>query len=160
MILPDFKLVEWAAKGGIEPYNANHINPASINLCWSGKFRVAQPDAWSPLTQTDSIFEFLPGAFYLLDTLEYIKMPNNCAGFLALRSSMGRLGLEHLHAGWVDPGFEGTLTMEIEVRAPWPITLRKKQPIVQLILERLEAMPNKIYQGRYKYQKVPTGQRG
>ncbi len=85
-------------------------------------------------------------------------MADDLAGMLALKSSMGRQGLEHLHAGYVDPGFSGTLTLEMEVRAPWPILLARGQRIMQLILERMEDIPDAPYYltGRYCGQNEPT----
>ncbi len=89
-------------------------------------------------------------------------MADDLAGMLALKSSMGRQGLEHLHAGYVDPGFVGTLTLEMEVRAPWPILLARGQRIMQLILERMEDIPDAPYYltGRYCGQSEPTIARG
>jgi dCTP deaminase len=98
-----------------------------------------------------------PGELFLLDTVEIITMPENAVGWLALKSSMGRLGLEHLHAGFFDPGFTGTATLEMENRAPWPITLKRNQRIIQLALADVMA-PERSYRvtGRYNGQSVPT----
>lgn len=59
-------------------------------------------------------FVLHPGEFTLASTLEFIRLPDDIAGRLEGRSSMGRLGLQiHATAGFVDPGFEGTLTFEL-----------------------------------------------
>ena len=55
-----------------------------------------------------------PGEFTLASTLEFFRLPRDIAGRLEGRSSLGRLGLQvHATAGFVDPGFEGTLTFEL-----------------------------------------------
>lgn len=65
-----------------------------------------------------------PGAFVLGCTLEYLKMPNDLAGRLEGKSTWGRVGLEvHSTAGFVDPGFEGCLTYELQNSGKVPIPL-------------------------------------
>jgi dCTP deaminase len=62
----------------------------------------------------DRPFVLHPGEFALASSLEYLRLPLDIAGRLEGRSSMGRLGLQvHATAGFVDPGFEGTLTFEL-----------------------------------------------
>jgi dCTP deaminase len=59
-------------------------------------------------------FVLHPGQFALAATLEYIRLPPDIAGRIEGRSSFGRLGLQvHATAGFIDPGFEGTLTFEL-----------------------------------------------
>ncbi len=156
MILPDYAIRDWAEHGGLSPFDPSCINPASVDLRWSGRIRVAHREGWSGVEERDE-WILRPGSLYLLDTLEVVTMPNDLAGVLALKSSMGRQGLEHLHAGFADPGFTGTLTLEMEVRAPWPILLARGQRIMQLILERMEGAPERPYSvtGRYCRQNEP-----
>lgn len=162
MILPYQTLTTWAESGGIDPFNSEHVNPASIDLCWSGCFRIAvddelTPDGWSKRMYAERLV-LRSGDLYLLDTLEYIKMPQDCAGVLALKSSLGRKGLEHLHAGFFDPEFEGTATLEVENRHPRILVIERGQRIVQLALMRCEEMPSVTYAqtGRYQGQTGPT----
>lgn len=163
MILPYQTIMVWAESGGIDPFDPTLVNPASIDLRWSGSFciasddELANPGGWSKEMHVDRLV-LAAGNLYLLDTLEYIKMPLDCAGMLALKSSMGRLGLEHLHAGFFDPGFEGTATLEVENRHPRPLAIERGQRIVQLALIRCEEMPSMTYAqtGRYQGQTGPT----
>jgi len=162
MILPYQTLILWAESGGIDPFNLEHINSASIDLCWSGRFRIAVddelvPDGWSKETHAERLV-LQRGDLYLLDTLEYIRMPLDCAGMLALKSSLGRKGLEHLHAGFFDPNFEGTATLEVENRHPRLLAIERGQRIVQLALIRTEVVPSVNYAqtGRYQGQRGPT----
>lgn len=53
-----------------------------------------------------------PGMFFLAHTVEKCNFANDTAALFRIKSSMGRIGLEHLDAGWVDPGFNGALTLE------------------------------------------------
>ena len=156
MILPDYAIRDWAEHGGLSPFDPACINPASVDLRWSGRVRVASPVGWGEVRDFDG-YTLIPGVLYLLNTLEVVTMADDLAGVLALKSSMGRQGLEHLHAGFVDPGFTGTLTLEMEVRAPWPILLARGQRIMQLILERMEDIPDAPYYltGRYCGQNEP-----
>lgn len=158
----DRMLEEWGfLYSGITPFCDECINAASIDLRWSGKWKVAELYGWSNLYDTDTLM-LEPGSFYLLDTLEYIRMPNNAVGKLFLKSSAGRMGIEHLHAGYVDPDFEGTLTIEIEIRVPWPVTIHSGQRLVQLTLESMAEAPQISYKtkGRYNGQNVPTESKG
>lgn len=157
MIIPDFEITQWAKNGGITPFDTECINPASIDLKWSGNVKIAEYSGWVDEGNRDD-YIFFPGFLYLLDTLEYIKIPTCWAGELMLKSSMGRQGLEHLHAGFFDPGFHGTGTLEIKNMAPWPITLKRGQRIVQMAFHELKALPAKPYTvtGRYNGQRGPT----
>jgi len=161
MIWSDKELLEWGFSGGVQPFNVDNVNPASIDLSWSGKHKVATQCGWSELCDGDQLV-LEPGRFYLMDTIEYIVMPPNAVGKLFLKSSAGRMGIEHLHAGYVDPDFSGTLTLELEIRVPWPITIKKHQRLVQLTLESMMSTPLKSYSkvGRYNGQRQPTNSKG
>jgi len=73
---------------------------------------------------TDDFFVLHPGEFALASTLEYISLPNDVAARLEGRSSWGRMGLQiHSTAGFIDPGFRGTVTYELTNLGKVPITL-------------------------------------
>ncbi len=144
MIYPDSMLTEWATGGGLRPFNPDLVNPGSVDLCWSGSFRRARKPAGDAIAsakgwkgdygdnvQFTDLLVLMPGELYLLDTAEYIVIPDDTCGDVKLKSSLGRVGLEHLHAGWCDPGFSGTLTLEVTNMAPWPIEIHLGDPIVQ-----------------------------
>lgn len=156
-IWPDWKIREWIQNDdGVIPVNLVRINPASIDLGWSGRYRVAEPSGWGDLHQAREL-EIAPRGFLLLDTAEYVSMPPAAVGFLMLKSSLGRQGLEHLHAGYFDPGFHGTATLEVFNAAPWVVKIRIDQPIVQLAIMDMKGRPDRSYRetGRYNGQKVP-----
>jgi len=154
MILPDHLLRQWASSGGIEPFDPACINPASIDLRVS-LVHIIGLSGWerkSPSPET--IFNLAVGDSILVSTIEYIKIPHDCAGRICLKSSLARRGLDHALAGYCDPKFEGNLTLELH--AHYPITLHHNQRIVQLVLHRLEAPPEATYHGKYQGQTGPT----
>ena len=79
-----------------------------------------------------------PGEFALASTLEYISLPLDIAGRLEGRSSIGRLGLQvHATAGFVDPGFYGTLTFELINSGRIPLTLSPGERLGQICFFRV-----------------------
>ena len=79
-----------------------------------------------------------PGEFVLGSTLELCTLPDDLAGRLEGKSSLGRLGLlTHSTAGFIDPGFSGHITLELSNVANLPITLWPGMKIGQLCLLRL-----------------------
>ena len=78
-----------------------------------------------------------PGEFVLASTYEVITLPDDVAGRLEGKSSLGRLGLlTHSTAGWIDPGFSGHVTLELSNVATLPIKLWPGMKIGQLCLFR------------------------
>ena len=86
-----------------------------------------------------SYIDIAPGDFFLVDTLEAITLNNKFAARVEGKSSLARLGLQvHITAGFIDPGFSGTLTLEVANLARHIIRLHKHQRIAQLAFFRLE----------------------
>lgn len=105
-----------------------------------------------------------PNDFILCQTLEYIGLPNDLLGRVEGRSSIGRLGVAiHITAGFIDPGFEGNITLEIINFSNVPVLLYPNQRICQIVFEELNAPCEKPYgsNGRNKYQgqRSPTPSR-
>lgn len=94
------------------------------------------------------------GHFYLADTVELIDMPDYLLGRLEGRSSIGRLGIEvHSTAGIVDPGYTGSITLEITNNNPVPVRLYPQMRIGQLTFEEVDGRVNQTYNNeRNKYQ--------
>jgi dCTP deaminase len=165
-IKPDWWIARMAECGMIYPFCAENVNPASIDLSWSGRVKVAVgmkldgTKFWADVSEhvTAEGFWFLPNLLYLMDSLEVVTIPSNITASLTLKSSMGRVGLEHLHSGFFDPGFRGTATWEIKVLSPWPILLKPGQRVMQLIFDEMAARPINDYSktGRYQDQVGPT----
>ena len=160
MILPDTELAEWALSGGITPFEPGNMNPASIDLRWSGRYMAPSPNGWEARDSAE-LFALRPGVAYLLDTLETVNVPNTLAGLLTLKSSLARQGVLLSHAGWFDPGFHGTSTFTLLNASAMPVALHRGQRVVQLILMRLVSEPARDYRqtGRYAGQSEPTAAR-
>jgi len=154
MILGDLRIREWAESGGIDGYDSSLVNPASIDLRLGNYMRFALDDRWSEefeIRKEGSRIK--PNELVLLHTLEYIRIPSNLTGLLFLKSSAGRLGWEHLHAGYIDPGFEGELTLEIMNQARWANKIYPRMRMMQLCLvETTEVESPYEVQGHYQGQ--------
>jgi len=148
MILNDRQLRDWA-KTNVNPLDPDCINPASLDLKLGDEFIDLELD--KPF-HTD-LLTIRPGDAILAATLEYIRMPTDCAGVLYLKSSLARQGLDHALAGFVDPGFHGQLTLELHCHRP--VKLHAGQRIVQLVLYECY-VPERPYDGRYQGQRGPT----
>ena len=160
----------------IDPYVPEAVQPSSVDLHLDNRFRVfrnsrypyidvreEQPEL-TELVQIaeDEPFILHPGEFVLGSTLERIELPNDVVGRLEGRSSLGRLGLLiHSTAGYVDPGWEGNLTLELSNVANLPITLYDGMKIGQIGFQRMSS-PVEIGYGdarlgsRYRGQRDPT----
>ena len=160
MIWSDNKLREWMELGGVTPAFQAHINPASLDLCLGTHYRLPTAHGWSDPHEIGADGLTLePGAFVLCSTLEHINTPTNAAGFLYLKSSAGRAGLEHLHAGYIDPGFCGELTLELVNHWPYPVTLPVGKRLFQLVLEDCYPVARSYsVTGHYQGQTGPTVQ--
>ena len=91
-------------------------------------------------------FVIHPGEFVLGRTLEYVELPDDVVARIEGKSSLGRLGLiVHATAGFVDPGFSGTLTLEITNLTRIPIKLWPGLPIAQLSFMALDRSAERPY---------------
>ena len=100
-----------------------------------------------------------PGAFVLASTLEYFNLSNNLVGRLEGRSTWGRLGLQvHSTAGFVDPGFEGVLTFELQNMGKGPISLFPGIRIAQICFYEISttAIPYTKKPGAKYFHKLGT----
>jgi dCTP deaminase len=94
----------------------------------------------------DESFVIHPGEFVLGRTLEHVELPDDLVSRIEGKSSVGRLGLiVHATAGFVDPGFKGTLTLEITNLTRVPIILWPGKPIAQLSFMTLDRPAERPY---------------
>ena len=144
----------------IEPWDPGLVQPASVDLLLGGSFRVfhnhrtAAIDLRDPpqnLTELievddDEAFVIHPGEFVLGVTREWVSLPDDVVARIEGKSSIGRLGLiVHATAGFVDPGFAGTLTLEITNLTRVPIKLWPGLPIAQLSFMALDRAAERPY---------------
>ena len=74
-----------------------------------------------------------PGEFVLGSTAERVALPDDLVARLEGKSSLGRLGLLiHSTAGYIDPGFDGTITLELSNVARLPIAIYPGMAIGQI----------------------------
>lgn len=86
---------------------------------------------------TEEGFVLQPGQFVLGCTVESFNFPNDLAALYRSKSTMGRMALEHMDAGWVDPGFNGVLTLELKNEFQYhSVRIRPGDRIGQLIFMR------------------------
>jgi len=98
-----------------------------------------------------------PGEFVLISTYEDITVPNGLVMDLKLKSTRARQGFNHSLAFWVDPGWSGVLTMEIQnVRKDAKLPLWYGMRFAQAILYTVKGK-HESYKGRYQYAKVAEG---
>ncbi len=85
-----------------------------------------------------------------------MELPNDVGGIVKLRSSLSRIGLIFNNAGWVDPGFKGTLTLSVFNPHDSPVKVKEGTRFFQLVLLRLDR-ESEGYSGKYLDQKGITG---
>lgn len=163
-----------AGRVGCEPFTESMIQPSSVDVRLDKFFRVfenhkysvidpsiEQPDLTREvIAEGDEPFILHPGEFVLASTYEVITLPDDIAGRLEGKSSLGRLGLlTHSTAGFIDPGFSGHITLELSNVANLPVKLFPGMKIGQLCLIRLSSPAEHPY-GSEKYGSRYQGQRG
>lgn len=181
MLLSDRDIKAEIAAGRVclDPFDVALVQPSSIDLRLDRAFRVFQNHRYShidPALEQEDLTELFapagdepfvlhPGEFVLGSTLEVITLPDDLAGRLEGKSSLGRLGLlTHSTAGFIDPGFSGHVTLELSNVATLPIKLRPGMKIGQLCLFRLSSPAehpygSAVYGSRYQGQRGPTPSR-
>lgn len=96
-----------------------------------------------------------PGEFVLGVTQEKISLPDDLVARVEGRSSLGRLGIiVHSTAGFVDPGFSGTITLEISNLNRLPVALYPGMRICQIAFEQMSSAAEMPYHSKpfSKYQ--------
>jgi dCTP deaminase len=153
----------------------DQIGPASIDLRLSKHFKFFRIDKFSlidtkhPLPQhfMESVilknhepFIIHPGSFVLASTKEYVKLSADLAMKVEGKSSLARMGILVHTAGFVDPGFEGTLTLEISNQSNVAVALYPNMYICQVAVYQLSSPAEVPYNQRkkslYLKQKEPT----
>lgn len=176
MVLSDRTIRELIESGrlGIDPWDASLLQPSSVDVRISGEFRVfhnnrhpfidvrhPQPDLTDLVTVgPDEPFILHPGEFVLGSTRERVTLPDDLVARLEGKSSLGRLGLLiHSTAGYVDPGWDGTITLELSNVARLPITIYPDMPIGQLSFLTMTTPVDNPYRGKYVGQQGPVASR-
>ena len=154
----------------------DQIGPASIDLTLGDVFKYFNvtkqnlldvkkglPDSSFIVTykcQKDEAFILHPNYFVLASTREYVKVPADLVLRVEGKSTLARMGILVHTAGFVDPGFEGTLTLEISNQSNLPVALYPGMYICQVSVEKLsspaEVPYNKRKKSLYSKSKYPV----
>jgi len=161
-----------------QAFASGDVQPASLDLHVGSKF--CQPSHGTESVRLDdgetypeyrmvNVFEddgvlpIPPQSFVLAETEEEVTLMDHEVGYLWGRSSVGRLGLFVHNAGLVDPGFSGTLTLELFNAAPYQIDLPVGTPLVQMTVHELDSPADTAYgekdDAKYHQQTGPTPSR-
>ena len=181
MLLSDRDIRQELKNGrvGVEPFDEAMIQPSSVDVRLDKFFRVFENHKYSVIdpsieqaeltreviAEDGEHFILHPGEFVLASTYEVITLPDDIAGRLEGKSSLGRLGLlTHSTAGFIDPGFSGHITLELSNVANLPVKLFPGMKIGQLCLIKLSSPAehpygSAIYASRYQGQRGPTPSR-
>ncbi|AXV40873.1 dCTP deaminase [Methanobacterium sp. BAmetb5] len=157
-ILSDQDIIKYLDEGKItiDPLEdpSRQIQPSSVDLRIGNEFkgfRIIRKPCIDPLDKSDlesymesfhleqgEAFIIHPGEFALATTYEAVKLPDDLVARVEGRSSMGRLGITmHVTAGYIDPGFEGKITLEISNIGKMPVALYTGQRVCQIVFETM-----------------------
>src|SRR3954449_11549731 len=180
MVLSDSTITRLIGAGRIEidPYEPSLLQPSSVDVRVDRYFRVfrnnlypfidvkqAQEDL-TELVQVDGDpFILHPGEVVLGSTPGRVRLPEDVVGRLDGKSSLGRLGLLiHSTAGFIDPGWDGNVTLNLSNVPNLPITIYPEMKIVQLSFVQMTEPAESPYGSgalgsKYQGQKGPTPSR-
>lgn len=175
MILSDKTIKKFMSKGMlIKPQSKFHtagcIQPASYDFRLGNTFKipiktdqVIDPISDKSVHKYSSLladtFVIEPHSFVLATTMERVILPDNITAFVEGRSSIGRLGLFIQNAGWVDPGFDGHITLELFNASPNSISLKSGMRIAQCVFCMTDIPVEIPYSGKYQNQVEATESR-
>jgi dCTP deaminase len=179
VIFSDRTIKEAIAAGRIEidPFDESFVQPSSIDLRVDRFFRVFENHRYTHIDPKqsqedltvlieagpDEPFVLHPGEFVLGSTLERVRLADDVVARLEGKSSLGRLGLLiHSTAGFVDPGFDGYLTLELSNVARLPISIYPGMKIGQISFYALSTPADRPYGtagSKYQGQRGPTPSR-
>ena len=165
-ILSDQDIKKYLEEGKItiEPLEdpGRQIQPSSVDLRIGNEFkgfRIIRQPCIDPLDKSDlesymesfhleqgEAFIIHPGEFALATTYEAVKLPDDLVARVEGRSSMGRLGITmHVTAGYIDPGFQGKITLEISNIGKMPVALYTGQRVCQIVFETMTSPSQRPY---------------
>ena len=181
VVLSDRTISRLVAEGriGVDPFDASLMQPSSLDVRVDRYFRVFRNSRYPFIdvkTSQDDLTELVevegdepfilhPGEFVLGSTLERLTLPDDLVARLEGKSSLGRLGLLiHSTAGFIDPGWDGHVTLELSNVANLPITIYPGMKIGQLSFVQLSEPAERPYGSagigsKYQGQRGPTPSR-
>ena len=164
-LLSYHELCELVEQGVITGVTMDMVNSSSIDLTL-GKEIMVEMDCHSEiiLKKRDPLvcqkikltrygYRLEPNQFILAHTQQSFKLPNNISAEYKLKSSLGRIGLNHMTSGWCDSGWHGCLTLELKNDTEYHvITIKEGDPIGQIVFFKHALVPpEKSYATRGRY---------
>jgi dCTP deaminase len=181
VVLSDRTIARLLEEGRIEivPYDDSLLQPSSVDVRVDRFFRVFHNNRYPYIdvreeqedltelveVEEDAAFVLHPGEFVLGSTLERVRLPDDLVARLEGKSSLGRLGLLiHSTAGFIDPGWDGHVTLELSNVANLPVTIYPGMKIGQISFLRMSTEAERPYGSegtgsKYKGQRGPTPSR-
>jgi dCTP deaminase len=138
----------------IKKQNCVYPNKTYVDLCEPIEYIDVPYDSEAYSGVVIGTGEFLLGA-----SREIVTLPKDIGAMLITRSSLGRAGLMLTIANWIDPGYVGTISMQIFNASPNPIMLTEKLRVAQLVFFKLDEACEHPYYGKYIHQDSATGSR-
>lgn len=153
MILNDYEIVK-LLDSAVKNSNLSLVNPASLDIRIGDEAILFDSSMTVDLTDftDDCPYWVRPQQLLLTNSFEYFYFPNNIAGEFKLKSSVARQFFQHMKAGWIDPGWHGTLTMEFVNLSCKPFPIWEGKRIGQIIFHQLVSPCVNSYQGKYNGQ--------
>lgn len=150
--------------GLVEPFLPALVNPASYDVTLDSTILVENDNGgFTEVDISTKTFYMPPGAFVLACTRQYVRIPNNLECVFQLKSSRGREGYGHQLAAYIDPGFQGRVTLELHnSRRFAELPLREGMRIGQLRFAKVDEIPMRSYAvtGRYQGDKEVQRSKG
>ena len=154
MILADWQIREYIEGHRlVQPCAPEQVNPASVDLTLGAQYVNLDSGNTFKITEACPLL-LAPGFPVVVTTAEAVNFPATLAGELVLKSSMGRQGIDMCKAGWIDPGFSGTLSVTLYSHVHARLELGQR--FIQIKFYRMDRVPESIYRGRYQNQAGPT----
>lgn len=158
-VLPDFQIRQLCEAGMVEPFDPALVNPASLDVRLGNTLLVEGAESRDMVTypfhmhSQEDPYWMVAGQFVLAPTLEFVRVPETCNAQFVLKSSRAREGIEHLLAGYLDPGFHGVITLELHnSRQLHAVPIWPGMRIGQLVLNQMAAIPERSYAVTGRYQ--------
>jgi len=137
----------------VKPFDEKLLNPASLDVRLGSNLMIESMYQEELLRldisdkTEDDPYLFMPGHFCLAETLELFNLPDDISAQFVLKSSRARDGVNHLLAGWCDPGWHGSrLTLELKnERRHAPIRLYPGLKIGQMVFHYMSNVPRRSY---------------
>jgi dCTP deaminase len=155
----------------LDPWDPRMLQPSSVDVRMDKYFRLFDNHKYpyiDPAEEQPDLTRLVevahgeplilhPGEFVLGSILETVTLPDDVAARVEGKSSLGRLGLLiHSTAGYIDPGFDGTITLELSNVARLPISIHPGMAIGQISFLQMTTPVDAPYAGKYQGQSGPT----